>query len=259
MPCHESQRRVSAYVDGELSVEGTLALRAHLNTCTECRRAALEERQFRALLRRQPFESAPTDLRARILRGVRPPLARLSWPWRGVAGGLGAAMLGVVLWWAGSGRAAPVTPELVAAHIAYGQLEGPAEFPANDGARLEAWFRQRAALDVTVPDYSPVGIRLLGGRIAEARAHLVAQLVYRKGHTLLSVFVVPGVDADVAMTGTRTVFRGREYVTEERDGYRAVSWSDGPTTFGLVSLLSYEDLFHCADRLREDYLTRGRL
>jgi mycothiol system anti-sigma-R factor len=260
MTCHEWQTRMSAYVDGELGVEGTLALRAHLQTCADCQGTALEARRFRVLLRRQPGESAPADLRARILSGVRPSLgSRMGWPWRGVAGGLGAALLGVALWWAGLGPAAPVTAELVAAHIAYGQLEGPAEFPSSDEVQLESWFRQRARLDVTVPDYSPAGLRLLGGRITEARARRVAHLAYKKGHTLLSVFIVPDADTRAAMTGSRVAYRGREYFREERRGYRAVSWRDGSVTFGLVSLLGYEDLFHCADRLREELLTRGRL
>jgi hypothetical protein len=42
------------------------------------------------------------------------------------------------------------------------------------------------------------------------------------------------------------VSRGREYFTEERRGYRTVSWRDGRVTFGLVSPLD-EDLLHCAD------------
>ncbi len=260
MPCHSWQTRMSAYVDGELSVEGTLALRAHLEMCPDCHCVALEERQFRFLLRRQPVESASADLRARILSRVQPSLgSRIGWPWRRVAGGLGAAMLGVALWWAGPGPARPITAELVAAHIAYGQLEGPTEFPSSDGVQLETWFRQRARLEVTVPDYSPAGIRLLGGRIAEARARRVAHLAYKKGHTLLSVFIVPEADTRAAMTGTRMAFRGREYFSEERRGYRAVSWRDGPVAFGLVSLLGYEDLFHCGDRLREEHVTRGRL
>jgi mycothiol system anti-sigma-R factor len=260
MICHAWQTRMSAYVDGELSVEGTLALRAHLATCPNCQCAALEERQFRILLRRQLVEPAPADLRARILNRVRPSLgSRIGWPWRGVAGGLGAAMLGVALWWAGPARATPVTAELVAAHVAYGQLEGPAEFPSGDGVQLETWFRQRARLDVPVPDYSPAGIRLLGGRIAAAGARRVAHLVYTKGHTLLSVFIVPDADPRAAMSGTRVAYRGREYFSEERRGYRAVSWRDGSVTFGLASLLGDEDLFRCADRLREEHLTRSRL
>jgi mycothiol system anti-sigma-R factor len=258
MTCHESQSRVSAYVDGELGVEGTLALRAHLDSCADCRHAAFGERRFRILLRRQLFESAPTDLRARILKGVRPPLGRITWPWRGVAAGVGAAILGVTLWLAGPDGAAPVTADLVAAHIAYGQLEGPAEFPSTDGIQLEAWFRQRARLEVVVPDYSPAGIGLLGGRIAEARARQVAHLAYKKGHTPLSIFVVPETEPRAALVGKRLAFRGREYVSEERRGYRTVSWRDGRVTFGLVSLLDYEDLLHCADRLRAEHLTRGR-
>jgi hypothetical protein len=73
------------------------------------------------------------------------------------------------------------------------------------------------------------------------------------------VFIGPAADPRAAATGRRIAFGGREYFTEERRGYRTVSWTDGLVTFGLVSLLGYEDLLHCAERLREEHLARFRL
>jgi mycothiol system anti-sigma-R factor len=260
MSCRQWCTRVAAYVDGELGVGRTLAVQAHLDRCPECRRTAVRERRFRVLLRRQPCDATPAELRGRILADVQHrSKQRAVWPWRAVAAGLGAALLAVAAVAAWELRADPVTAELVAAHIAYGQLDGPAEFPSVDGPQVEAWFRQRAHLRVVVPDNSPAGIHLIGGRIAEARAHRIAHLVYEKGHTLLSVFVAPGTESGAAPRGARMLFRGREYVTEQRRGHRTVSWTEGTVTFVLVSLLGYDDLLHCADRLRAEYATRNRL
>jgi mycothiol system anti-sigma-R factor len=260
MTCPEWRARVAAYVDGELGVAETLALRAHLDACSGCHHAAASERHFRVWLRRRPCDAAPPALRRRILADVRRGAKlRARWPWRGIAAGLGAAVLGVaavVGWEAG---ADPVGAELVGAHIAYGQLDGPAEFPSGDGPGLEAWFRRRAQLRVIVPDYSRAGIRLLGGRLAEARAQRIAQLVYAKGHTLLSVFVVPEAGRRNGLRGRWTTFRGRVYLTAERQGYRTVSWTEGAVTFAIVSHLAHEDLLRCADRLREEYEARRPL
>jgi mycothiol system anti-sigma-R factor len=259
MTCREWRSRVAAYVDGELGVSGTLALQAHLDSCPECRRAAVTERQFRVLLRRQPCDAAPTELRGRILTDVNRRVERAVWPWRQIAAGVGAALLAVVAVVGWSAGADPVTAELVGAHIAYGQLDGPAEFPSGDGPELETWFRQRADLRVVVPDYSPAGIRLVGGRIVEARAQRIAHLVYEKGHTLLSVFIAPETESRGGPRGRPMTFRGREYVTAQRHGHRTVSWTDGSVTFGFVSLLDYEDLLRCADRLRDEHESRSRL
>ena len=82
-------------------------------------------------------------------------------------------------------------------------------------------------------------------------------LLYAKGHTLLSVFMLRF--DDVAPPGSRVLFRGQDYPAAERKGHRAVAWSDGDTVFGLVSSLDYEALLTCADHLREERARARRL
>jgi hypothetical protein len=79
-----------------------------------------------------------------------------------------------------------------------------------------------------------------------------------KGHTLLSVFMVPASDHET-LEGARVSFRGHQYVTQERNGYRTVSWTEGRAVFGLVSMLDYPALQECADRLREARRTQASL
>jgi anti-sigma factor RsiW len=148
--------------------------------------------------------------------------------------------------------------ELVDKHIAYTQVENPAEYASSDQRAVEAWFRERAGLRATVADYSAAGIRLIGARIAEANERKAAFILYEKGHTLLSVFMVPASAAS-ELKGTRVPYAGHEYVTAERKGYRTVSWTDGQTVYGLVSLLDYDALLECADRLRAERARDARL
>jgi hypothetical protein len=59
--------------------------------------------------------------------------------------------------------------------------------------------------------------------------------------------------------GTRVSYRGQEYLTGDRKGYRTVAWTDGHAVYGFVSLLDGDALLECADRLRAERATQGRL
>ena len=259
MNCLEFQAALHLYVDGELGINETLAADAHSGECARCRNLARQERQFRQLLSRQPREGAPAELRARILSRVR-RRGRVTTLRRWlVAPALAAAVLVAVLALPIGRESTPLVGELVDKHIAYAQIEKPAEFASSDRREVEEWFRQRAELRVTVPDYSPSGIRLVGGRIAVASERKAAYILYEKGHTLLSVFLVGASGRDADLRGTRVSYRGHDYLTREWKGYRTVVWTDRRAIFGLVSMLDYEALLECADRLRVERASQARL
>lgn len=261
MNCREFGAQLDPYVDGELGVGETLAAEVHAAECSRCRSLAEQTRQFRQLLRRQPRESAPPEFRARIVGQVR-RAARVSAlrPWLLAPVAAAAMLLIAVL--AGGRLFAPqpeVIAQLVDKHIAYAQLEAPAEFTSSDQGAVTEWFVRQAGLRVTVPDYSPAGIRLVGARIADLDERRAAYVLYEKGHTLLSVFIAPARGEGMELTGTRVAYRGHEYVTREQKGYRTVSWRDGQAIFGFVSMLDYEALLECADRLRAERAAQTRL
>ena len=261
MNCREFGAQLEPYVDGELGVSETLVADAHATECARCRGLAQGAREFRQLLRRQPRETAPPEFRTRIVARIRRS-SRVSTlrPWLIVPVAVAAMLLIAVL--AGSRLFAPqpeVIAQLVDKHIAYAQLEAPAEFASSDQRAVRDWFVQHAGLRVTVPDYSPAGIRLVGARIADLDERRAAYVLYEKGHTLLSVFIAPASGERMELAGTRVAYRGHEYVTREQKGYRTVSWRDGQAVFGLVSMLDYESLLECADRLRAERSAQTRL
>ncbi|MBI4560894.1 MAG: zf-HC2 domain-containing protein [Candidatus Rokubacteria bacterium] len=261
MNCQDFQNSLHPYVDGELGIDETVAADVHGAQCPRCRSLVSRERHLRQLLRRQPRESGPPELRARIASGVRRS-ARLVVARRWLlAPGLAALAAGLVMALVVSrGRQpAPLVDQLVDTHIAYAQIEQPAEFASTDRLEVKEWFRQRAGFRVTVPDYSPSGIRLVGARIAVANEQKVAYLLYEKGRTLLSVFMMPASRRDADLAGTPVSYRGHDYLTREWKGYRTVLWTDGGAVFGLVSMLDYEALLACADRLRVERANQTRL
>lgn len=261
MNCQEFQNFLHPYIDGELGVNETLAADAHSGGCPRCRSLAERERQFRQLLRRQPRESAPHELRARIVSRVRRS-ARVAVlrQWL-VAPALAALAAGVVMTLIPpvSRQPASLISQLVDTHIAYTQIEQPAEFASTDRLEVKEWFWQRAGLRATVPDYSPSGIRLVGARIAGANERKAVHILYEKGHTLLSVFMLPASGQSSDLAGTRVSYRGQGYFSWEWKGHRTVSWSDGVVIFALVSTLDYEALLECADRLRVERANQTRL
>jgi anti-sigma factor RsiW len=260
MNCQEFEARLHPYVDGELTVGETAAADAHGAECWRCADLARRERQFRQLLSRQPREAVSSELRARIVSRIRGDRRRaILQPWL-VGPALAVAATIVVAVLAPAWRQpSPLIGDLVDKHIAYAQIERPAELASSDRAEIETWFRQRAGLRVTVPDYSPSGIRLVGARLAEAHEQKAAYLLYEKGRTLLSVFMLPMPAGHAALAGARVSYRGHTYITYELKGNRTVSWSDGQVLFGLVSMLDYEALLECADRLRVERANQTRL
>jgi len=257
MNCIEFEARLHPYVDGELEASEMADMEAHLAQCAECAGRLARERQFRQLLRRQPRESAPPEframIRARIRRSARVAAIR---PWL-VGTAAAAAVLLAASLLPGLRPAPSLVTELVSKHRTYAQIEQPAEFASPDPRAVEAWFRQRAGLRVTVSDYSPSGIRLVGGRLADADDHKAAYVLYEKGHTLMSVFMVPASARGAELRGTRVSYRGHDYLTLERKGYNTVAWTDGKAVFGLVSTLGYDALLECGDRLRLDRAERS--
>lgn len=259
MICSEVQARLPAYVDGELTVSEIAEVEGHCLECRQCAGRAGAEREFRHLLRRQPREAAPSELRARILRRIRREAVvtkgRRWLPLSAIAAA--AAIIAVV--WLPAHTPPPLVADLVDKHIAYAQIERPAELASNDPREVAEWFRSRAGLRVTVPNYSPSGIHLAGARLAEAQERKAAYLLYEKGRTLLSVFMVPVVTSEGTLPGHRMAYRGHDYLAYERKGFRTVSWTDGQAVYGLVSMLDYDALLECADRLREERARQTRL
>jgi mycothiol system anti-sigma-R factor len=258
MNCSEVRARLHAYVDGELPVSEITEVDGHCRECPQCAAAARAERELRLLLRRQPRDGAPPELRARIVRRIRREAA-VTKGRRWLALPAAAAAAAVIVLMLLPARTPPLVVDLVDKHIAYAQIERPAELASADAREVAEWFQSRAGMRVTVPDYSPSGIRLAGARLAEAHERKAAYLLYEKGRTLLSVFMVPAASSEASLPGRRVGYRDHDYIAYEHKGFRTVSWSDGQAIYGLVSMLDYDALLECADRLRIERAKQTRL
>ena len=249
MRCHEIESRLGLYVDGELSASDQAVANAHLAACGACAELVRHERGFRRLLRRQPGEPAPDVLRTRLAsRARRHGWRRAVLPWiAGSAVAIAALVVALLM----TRQPNPLLAALVDTHIAFVQVARPAEIASQDPARLATWFFERSGLRVDVADFSSAGIELIGGRLIDTRQRRAAYVLYGKGHTLLSVFVVP-LATEEFRAGRMVRYRGADYSMEERKGYRTVTWVEDGSVFSVVSGVDYEALLECADRLRRE-------
>src|SRR5919106_5057812 len=139
MNCAEVRTKLEAYVDGELPVGETTAIDAHCGACELCEWLARREREFRRTLRRQPREAAPPELRDRIVRDIRRESRMRTARWTLVPAPAVAAVivLAVLLPW--SRQAPPLVVDLVDKHIAYSQVDRPAELTTSDPREVATW------------------------------------------------------------------------------------------------------------------------
>jgi anti-sigma factor RsiW len=261
MTCQELRACLGAHLDGELELERSLAADEHLAFCMACQWAYARERELRALLRTRLLrEPAPAALGERVRAALRRAgrrerwdAARRSWRWAVPAAALVLLTLGVGLW--ATRAPTPVIGELVAKHLMYSRLDAPAEIVSNNQEAVSGWFRARVRFDVAVPDFSPSGIRLVGGRLADLSDRQVAYLLYEKGRSLVSLFAFPRRGLALPATGQVRVGDARFYVTEHR-GAEVVLWTQGELAYALVSPLDRESLLECADAVWQ--LVRSR-
>ncbi len=253
MICQELRACLGAHLDGELDVERSLAADEHLAFCMECQWAYAKEREVRTLLRtRLPREPVPDALRERIRWVLRRADREERWgaaarrvlAWAVPAAALVLLALGIGFW--EKSVPPPVVSELVAKHLMYSRLDAPAEVVSASQEAVSGWFKGRVRFEVIVPDFSPSGIRLVGGRLSDLSDRPMAYLLYEKGRSLVSLFAFPSQGLALPDRGWVRVGDGRFYVTEVK-GAEVVLWTQRGLAYALVSSLDRQALLECAD------------
>jgi hypothetical protein len=68
MQCQEVQRKISAYLDGELDLAASRSLESHINDCTACKEIVADFRTIDALVRGLPKLEPDPDFAAQLLK-----------------------------------------------------------------------------------------------------------------------------------------------------------------------------------------------
>ncbi|MBI3445779.1 MAG: anti-sigma factor, partial [Magnetospirillum sp.] len=180
---------LSAYVDGVLPAERRAEveewLQSHPAEAEKVRQWTEQVEGLHRLFDRVLDEEVPATLSVAAIR------SRRSASWLGpflrsaavvllvLAGGAGGWWLrgGVGLGEVGTGSL--VATEALSAHIVFAaEIRHPVEVGAGERVHLIGWLSKRLGTELKVPDLSPAGFSLVGGRLLPASAGPAAQFMY---------------------------------------------------------------------------------
>src|SRR5581483_5724288 len=132
MSCAELRARLHPYVDAELPVGEMTAADAHCAECYACAQLVARAHELRRLLRRQLWATPSPDLLAAIVRRLRREAALLRVRRSVLPAAVAASTTIILLALLLASRPAPaLVTELVDKHIAYAQVDRPAELASH--------------------------------------------------------------------------------------------------------------------------------
>jgi anti-sigma factor RsiW len=248
-----SESDLHALVEGALEPERRAAVERYLaENPVDAGRVDIWKRQNQALNTLYAhIVDEPVPLRLDVHRlASESALTSRKRSWRGTAA---AAMIllaiGVAGGWIGHGYwvgSAPgesvLVDEAVAAHSLYTrEVVHPVEVPADQKAHLTAWLSKRLDRTLVVPDLSPLGFSLVGGRLLPAQGRPAAQLMYEDGTGQRVTFLLVAAD-----TGEETALRYARI-----DGLNSFLWTDEAIRCVLVGSLARDQLRDIATRAYE--------
>lgn len=224
-----------AYLDGELSLEGSLAVEEHLADCGTCR-GQLET--FRALRRAlQSAKGAASEAEsalARVSRAVR-VRRRRAFALGGVAAVAAVAVIGVLVL---PGRTSGIVREVAAAHSRALQAGRSVELASDDPAAIERWLSERLPGSVP-PARGGEGFALRGARLDSLEGRPVATAVYQVRSHLVDVFAWRSSEGD---SEPRPSVAGR---------WTVCRWSHRGVSYWMVSDAGTDDLKALAALIKE--------
>jgi anti-sigma factor RsiW len=243
MDCRDVQNLLHPYSDGELDLIRHLQIENHLDDCKECAERARSLRQLRGVLASTSlYHHAPDGLRAKLRAtaeplptpsgrtGQRRPSAMLAAMAAGIFVLLGAVTAGFLFSRPGTidDRFAE---RVVAGHVRSLQVAHATDVVSSDRHTVKPWFLGKVDFSPRVPDLSPQGYTLSGGRLDYLIDRPVAALVYHRRAHLINVFTWPAPDD------------GEQPVRSlHRQGFQIRSWQHSGMVYWAISDLNDVEL-----------------
>jgi len=205
MGCSFPRSQIELYLDDELDRDQAAALEAHVDGCIECRGVLNGLGEVRRALRDPSLHRrAPQALRERIAADMQAPSAasgrrsrRLPSTWMRYAAAcvlaFGAGGMSLQAWnqLHGKPERTQLARDLFASHWRALAASSPVDVVSSDRHTVKPWFAGRIAQSPPVRDLVDQGFPLVGGRLDYVGDARVAVLVYRHGHHLIDVFMLP--------------------------------------------------------------------
>lgn len=253
-PSAITETELHAWVDGQLcadragTVEAAIAVDAGLATSTKV--YAFQNREIRTLFGGVADEPLPERLRAENIasrqsrrRWLAPVAASVAWLAIGLAGGwLGNGWLGDRVPVEASRH---VAEEAVSAHRVYAvEVLHPVEVFADQQAHLVKWLSKRLGHDIRAPDLTPLGFKLVGGRLLPAEGgEPAAHFLYEdKTGRRVTVYI------SLYESGQETAFR-----YQEMQGIGAFVWLEPGMGYAIAGDFPREPLLAVSEIVYETF------
>jgi anti-sigma factor RsiW len=251
MDCAEIREQIGALRDGELA--GALAEKVaqHVAGCPECARrsAALEalgERLKSPAMAYAPSPELVPRIRTAIAFDARERESRrglglpAAWLALAAAAGIVVGALAVLQ------RDRVIRSQALAAELAGDQIRSLlpgklVDVPSSDRHNVKPWFAGKLDFSPPVPDLSPEGFPLVGGRVEVLSGHKAAALVYGRRLHVINVYVRPASGSPGEASSLASGFHIRH-------------WNDGEMAFWAVSDVESTEL----DRFVTLFRTQSR-
>ena len=249
-----SEEDLQAWVDNRLSPERADAVRDYLARHPEERERLSQYAEHRRVLRaafRRSLEPVPRHLSvARLIRSKRHRRRNLLL--RLAAAVVLVIFSGAAGWFAheiSGPLSRPFTAERIlsadalAAHQTFAvEIRHPVEVPAAQQAHLGQWLTNRLGRPLVIPDLTPFGLQLMGGRVLPSNAGPAAQLMYNDASgNRFTVYIRVGVSGET-----------RHF--ERHDNISLLLWIDEGFGYALVGNADRDLLTGVAESVYEQFL-----
>ncbi len=236
----EWREKIGLYVDGELEPRAEQAIADHLQGCSDCSSAVLEQQALKKAIRVAGKRfTAPPELYASVQRQMRPeksPGVALKpwWKWSAIAAS--TLLLAVVTFSLLSRPSAfsASVDQLIDQHVIMLASVNPVDVVSTDKHVVKPWFQGKLPFTFNPPELAAGSpFTLLGGKLVYAQHAPGAELVYQVRQHKISVFI----------------FQARDVRGEPSAGNQTFvvnGWQQGGLQYYIVTDASRED----ADRLR---------
>jgi anti-sigma factor RsiW len=232
----EWRKKIGLYVDGELEPSAEQAVAGHLQSCTDCSSAALEQQALKKAVRIAGKRfMAPPELYASVQRQMAPKKSAGLWLKLGAF--VTSAVLLVVIafaWMSHPSTSNATVAQLIDQHVTMLASTNPVDVISSDKHTVKPWFQGKLPFTFNPPELAKDSpFTLIGGKLVYAQNAPGAELVYQVRQHKISVFI----------------FQARDIHSEGPAGSQSFvvnGWQRGGLQYYIVTDASRED----ADRLR---------
>lgn len=239
MKCRDVQLLLHPYSDGELDLVRHVEIEKHLAGCSECSDQVKHLQSLRAAVSSASlYHRAPAALRARVqlaTASVTRGRKRSSMQFAALAAGVlfligASATVAMLLSRTGTSADDRLAERIVAGHVRSLQVDHLTDVASSDRHTVKPWFRGKLDFSPQVPDLTPEGYSLSGGRLDYLTDRPVAALAYYRRLHAINLFMWPATDDDEKSV------RGLA-----RQGFHIRYWQRAGMTYWAISDLNEQE------------------